>query len=143
MKLISITLISILLFLIPMHDTKLNLLCQQWRQVGIKYFDKDYKPIDRSMSETIIVKKDGTYEKELHATLKFKGKWKFSNDSSKLAFSITEMNGTVTSNLSIENTKPTDSLIRLTIDTLIIGRLAYYGVHKIYGHDDWYYTREK
>ncbi len=106
-------------------------------------FGKDYKQIDKSMSEAIWFKKDGTFEKELYGSLKFKGKWLFSNDSLKLALGITEMNGTpMPGNDSFDNRFATDSILSLTNDTFIDAQLGYFGKQKIYGHDDIYYIRE-
>ncbi len=36
---------------------------------------------------------------------------------------------------------PTDSIILLTADTLVVGHLAWFGPEEEYGHDDWYYLR--
>jgi hypothetical protein len=53
------------------------------------------------------------------------------------------MNGVTTHDLSLADTNPTDSIIKLTGDTLIYGSLSFYGQQRIYGHDDWYFVREK
>ena len=95
------------------------------------------------MSELIWFRNDGTFEKELYGNLKFKGKWLFSNDSSKPAFVITEMNGTsMSGNDSFDNRFANDSILRLTSDTFIDAHLAYFGEQRTYGHDDLYYVRE-
>ena len=127
-----------------MTDNKTNLLCQKWHEVGVKSFNKEFKPIDKRGAETITFYNDGTFEKELYGTLHFKGHWLFSNDSTKLAFSITEMNGAaMKNNEPLTNKYATDSIIKLTKDTLIDGHLGYFGEKQIYGHDDIYYVREK
>ncbi len=119
------------------------MLCQKWRQIGIKNFDKDFHEIDKSMSDVIWFKKDGTFEKELYGNLKFKGEWLFSNDSSKLALEINEMNGTpMPGNDPFNNRFANDSILKLTNDTFIDARLAYFGNQKIYGHDDICYIRD-
>ena len=106
-------------------------------------FGKNYRQIDKPMSELILFKKDGTFEKELYGNLKFKGVWLFSDDSSKLALGITEMNETLLSgNEPFNNRFANDSILRLTNDTFVDARLAYFGEKKIYGHDDVYYIRE-
>jgi hypothetical protein len=143
MKLFFFYLVSILFIGILQQDSKLDLVCQRWRQVGIKSFHKDYHPLDQSAAEVILIKKDGNYEEEIYSTIKIKGRWKFNIDSSKLAFAMTEMNGTTIEGLSLADTNPTDSIIKLTKDTLIYGALAFYGQQKEYGHDDWYFVREK
>ena len=68
----------------------------------------------------------------------------FSNDSSRLALRITEINGRVMPGIdSFTNEHATDSIIKLAHDTLIIGQLKYVGPDKKYGHDDVFYLREK
>lgn len=125
-------------------DNKTKLLCQRWRQIGIKSFNKDFKLVDKSLAETIIFKSDGTFEKELYGSLHFNGLWLFNNDSTKLAMTLTDMNGTkMPSTEPFTNKYANDSIIKLTQDTLIDGQLQYFGANKIYGHDDIYYVREK
>jgi hypothetical protein len=143
MKLLFTALTNIFLSSTLQHDSKFDLVCQKWKQVGIKSFGKDYNPVDKSMTEIIEFKKDGTYEEELYGNIQFKGKWKFSNDSTKLGFEVTEMNGTAMHDLSLADSKPIDSIIKLTKDTLIYGSLGFYGKNQLYGHDDWYFVREK
>ena len=143
MKLALTTLFFFLLCLVRLHENKMDLICQKWRQVGIKDFGKDYKSIDKSMTEVIIFKKDGAYDEELYGSLQIKGQWKFSMDSLKLSLVLTEMNGKTLAGTSFDDSKPIDSIIKLTRDTLIYGALVYFGEQKIYGHDDWYFVREK
>ncbi|HEX4375107.1 MAG TPA: hypothetical protein VHZ50_17510 [Puia sp.] len=124
-------------------DNKINLLCQKWRRIGIKSFGKEFKTVNK-LDEIIVFKNNGTFEKELYGNLHFKGIWLFSHDSTKLAMTLTEMNGTtMTNNHSLNTDYATDSIIKLTKDTLIDGHLGYFGVEKIYGHDDIYYISEK
>ncbi len=75
-------------------------------------------------------------------SLQIGGVWKFDADSAKLAFALTSMGGTPMASLPLEKTKPTDSILKLTADTLIYGSLAYYGPEKVYGHDDLYFVRD-
>lgn len=124
-------------------ENKTDLLCRKWRQVGIKSFGQEYKAVDLAMSEMISINKNGSYVKVLYGSLEIKGQWKFNSDSTKLAFTVAEFNGVMTPNLSPGDANPTDSIIKLTTDTLIYGALTYYGEDKIYGHDDWYFVREK
>jgi len=141
MKLLLIALSFILLS--SQQESKLKLVCKKWRQVGIKQFGKDYQPVYKSMSEIIEFKYDGTYEEDLYGNVKIKGKWKFSIDSTKLAFEVTEIDGTAMHDLSLTDSKPVDSIIKLTKDTLIYGSLGFHGVNKLYGHDDRYFVRER
>ena len=143
MKSTFIILTLFLLFKSAGQDNKIDLLCHKWKQVGIKSFGKNYHQIDKSMSELISFDRNGTFEKELYGTLEFKGKWLFSNDSTKLTLAITEINGNPISDTTpFDNKYANDTLIKLTKDTLIDGHLAYFGNDKIYGHDDYYYVRE-
>ena len=143
MKLSFIILTGVFLFGFSEQKSKTDLLCQKWRQIGTKSFGKDYHEIDKSMSEVIWFKKDGTYENELYGNLKFKGEWLFSDDSSKLALGISEMNGTpISENQPFNYRYANDSILILTNDTFIDARLAYFGNQEIYGHDDVYYIRE-
>src|SRR5665213_2840574 len=141
MKSIFVILTLSLLFKSAGQESKSDLLCHKWRQVGIKSFGKEYDNIDRSTSELILFNKDGTFEKELYGKLNFKGKWLFNNDSTKLALGITEMNGSpISETNSFDNKYANDTLVKLTKDTLIDGHLAYFGSQKVYGHDDYYYV---
>jgi len=142
MKLLITMVFALLAFPLQKND-KLDLLCQKWRQVGMKSYGKEYRSIDKKMSESIWFKRDGTFIKELYGQLTFKGQWLLSNDSTKIAFRITQMNGTpFGEGEPFDNKFANDSIIKLTKDTLIDGQLKYFGVEKIYGHDDIYYVRE-
>jgi hypothetical protein len=143
MKLLTICIFPVLL-LSPKEDgEKKKLFCQKWREVGIKFFNKEYKSVSSPMSELIVFKPDGTFDKELYGQLKFKGNWAFNATDSKFALAITEMNGQALPGQALDMTHLTDSIAKLTKDTLIWASLAYYGAKKIYGHDDRYFVREK
>jgi hypothetical protein len=51
------------------------------------------------------------------------------------------MNGADMPSIPLKNVIPADSIIKLTSDTLIDARLAYFGPKKEYRHDDWYYIK--
>jgi hypothetical protein len=135
--------IALLLLTRISSDSKLELICHSWVQVGIKPFQKEFHAVNTQQGEVLTFRPDGTYEQLLYGSLSVNGVWRFSSDSTKFAFAVTSMNGNPIKSLPLENTKPTDSLLRLTADTLIYARLAYYGPDQIYGHDDWYYVRKK
>jgi hypothetical protein len=121
-------------------SNKPNLFCKNWQQVGVKYFGQDYKSIDTLMAKLISFRKDSVYEETMYGTLKANGKWMFNNDSTKFKIAINEINGSVFPNaLSLESTKFTYLIIKLTGDTLIYGEEKYYGPEKIFGHDDLYF----
>jgi len=120
--------------------SKADLISQKWIEIGLKVFGREYKSVDKRSAEILTFHKDGTLEKELYGNLKFKGLWKFSEDSSKLAIELTELNGNPMGGLPLNEMKPTDSILKLTRDTLIIGMLAQYGELRIHGHDDRYFV---
>jgi hypothetical protein len=128
--------------LISTSESKMELICRTWKLTALKSFKKDLKPINQANSESLTFMSDGTYDKLLYGQLKIKGAWGFTQDSSKLLFNITSMNGASMAATPLDPLYPTDSIIMLTPDTLIIARLAYYGEKKEYGHDDWYYTKQ-
>jgi hypothetical protein len=141
MKAVLILVACLLPFSFSTGGSKMKLLCRKWQQVGIRPFGREYTPVDRSMAEVLVFSEDGSYTEELDVSMHIKGQWRFNSDSTKLAFAITEMNGTPMSDLSLSEAIPADSIILLTADTLIYGRLANYGKEKIYGHEDSYFVR--
>ena len=138
----SILVVSILFFS-PYSPSisKTDLISQKWIGVGLKVFGKDYRPIDKRSAETLTFHKNGTLEKELYGNLKFKGFWKFNADSTKIAMELTELNGNHIQDMPLDSGKPTDSILKLTQDTLILGTLKQYGDLRIHGHDDRYFVR--
>lgn len=126
-----------------MSESRLGLICDVWKQIGAKNHNSDYKPLEASMAEILSLKNDGTFEKNLYGSLKFTGKWKFNSDSTKLSFAMQTMNGQPLADMSLDKVKPTDSIIKLNADTLIIGSLKYIGSQSTYVHDDRYYVRMK
>ena len=144
MKTILIVLVWLMFFLRTGQDSRLNLFCSTWKQIGLKSFREKYKLVDISMAEIISFKRNGSFTESLYGNLEIKGQWKFNIDSSKFAFTITEMNSqSVKDGFSISDAIPNDSIIKLNSDTLIYDELKYYGKEKIYGHDDLYFVKEK
>jgi len=135
-----LTIIFILILGFPATTSKVDMISQKWLEVGLKVFEKEYRPIDKQSAETLVFHKNGKMEKELYGNLKFKGIWKFSDDSMKIAIELTELNGNPVRGLSLSEMKPTDSILKLTHDTLILGTLKEYGNLRIHGHDDRYFV---
>ena len=136
-------LIAVVIFFIsdtPSKVSKTDLISQKWIEVGLKVFHKEYKPVDKRSAETLNFHKNGTLEKELYGQLKFKGLWKFNADSTKIAIELTELNGSPVRSTPLDKVKPTDSILKLTSDTLILGTLGQYGDLRIHGHDDRYFV---
>jgi hypothetical protein len=123
-------------------DSRMQLVCHKWKQVGLKPFGKSYQAV-RASDKVMTLDRSGKYEETLYGNLKIKGRWKFNQDSTRLAFEPYEFNGKTVPSGYLDKILPTDSLMKLTKDTLIYASLAYYGPKKVYGHDDWYFVREK
>lgn len=143
MKLI---ILNVILFLTTLgsldnDQEQVDLFCRSWKQVGFKKNGVlQVKLVDKEVGKRIEFKKNGTFE-EIMYNLKGKGLWEFSDDSAKFGLKIIEYNGmNVSSSLPIVKNI---LIIKLTKDTLIYGTEAYYGKEKVYGHDDWYFIREK
>jgi hypothetical protein len=91
---------------------------------------------DGSYQETV-------YNNALNNTLKISGKWYLNSDQTKLGYKFEEINGYKLP-VSSDTARHFNTIIlKLTTDTLIYGNEAYYGNNKVYGHDDWYFVREK
>jgi hypothetical protein len=132
---------ALLLGLIPPKKSKLELICHTWKKVGTKPFHKEFVPGSSPEEEVITLRRDGNFEQVLNGLMQISGEWKFSADSTKLAFGVISMNGTAMPYLSLDEVKPTDSLIKLTADSLIYAQVAYYGPDQEYGHSDVYFVR--
>jgi hypothetical protein len=140
------TLIIILTFLTfaSFQSDNKSLLIGTWRQVGYKpHNSNDIKTTTESCANKIMTfTQDGKYEEEMYC-LKSSGKWFINSDQTKFDFTLTIFNGMTIPAFS-DTTKRTNKLIiRLTQDTLIYGVEAYYGNEKVYGHDGWYFVRQK
>jgi hypothetical protein len=119
-----------------------DLFCNKWIQFGFK---SNSEAAVRIIKEDCSKKKcefarDGIYFEDMYC-LKGKGTWAFNPDFTKFGYQFTEYMGQ-----KIENNLPiafTSLIIKLTPDTLIVGLEAYYGKSKVYGHDDFYFVRDK
>jgi hypothetical protein len=141
MKSILIVFLLILISDTPSKVSKTDLISQKWIEVGLKVFGREYRSIDKQSAEIFTFHKDGTLEKEVYGNLKFKGLWKFSDDSMKVAIELTAVNGNPLRSTPLGKLKPTDSILKLSQDTLILGTLKQYGDLRIHGHDDRYFAR--
>lgn len=110
-------------------ESRLDLLCQKWRLIGIKEEHKSYNSIDGPT--TLLFNRDGLFEKHtpMHDS---KGTWQFNNDTTKIISNISSAKGAHLGTLQFSPTS--DSLIKLTKDTLI-----YMSESKTI----WYYTSDK
>jgi hypothetical protein len=78
MKLLFILAVWILSFQIWQQKSKLDLISQKWCKIGVKSFGKSYVPVDYFSEEVLLIKENGSYEKDIHGEINIKGKWKFS-----------------------------------------------------------------
>ena len=140
MKSILIAFVLIFISDTPSKVSKADLISKKWIEVGLKVFGKEYRSVDKQSAEILTFHKNGTAEKELYGNLKFKGLWKFTPDSTKLAIEWTELNDNPVRNTPINKVKPTDSILKLSSDTMILGTLKQYGDLRIHGHDDRYFV---
>ena len=60
-----------------------------------------------------------------------------------LQTSLDIFNGTKIPAFSDTTKRTNIIIIKLTQDTLLYGTEGYYGNDKVYGHDDWYFMRQK
>lgn len=132
-----------LLLLVSFQSENKSLLIGRWRQVGFKAHNSNDITIktDECSTKTMFFNADGTYEEEMYC-LKSTGKWFLNKDRTKFDCTITNFNGMELPTFH-DTTKFTNVILKLTNDTLIYGNEAYYGKDKIYGHDDWYFVRQK
>jgi len=123
-------------------NSKKDLLCHKWIQFAFKRNGETApEPIDKSMAKTCIFDPDGAYVELMG--LKASGHYFLNSAQTKIALQFENING---KNMpaSADTTKHYNIIIlRLTKDTLIYGQEANYGEKRVYGHDDWYFVREK
>lgn len=127
---LSLLTIAILFFSTAGSQNKHDLLCHKWKQTGLKLYGKTYQPVADMMAEIIEFKNDGSYDEVLYGQLKIKGQWKLNADSTMLGFSVTEMNGQNTPNMTIDQIPANQPIVKLTADTLIYGTIKYVGPDK-------------
>jgi len=143
MKQTTLLLLLLMTTLILSGQTnKHDLFCQKWIQFGYKsHSDSNVRIItDDCSKKKCEFFKDGKYTEDMFC-LKGFGIWAFNKDSTKFGFKYTEYMGQ-----KIEEKLPisfNSLILKLTVDTLIIGNEGYYGNNKIYGHDDLYFVRVK
>jgi hypothetical protein len=122
-------------------DSKFDRICHKWRMVGMGVADGKYIPARVPEEELLTFGKDGNYEEILYGKMKIVGKWKFAEDSVKLGFAVTSINGATMPGMTLDESKPTDSLVKLTADTLIYAEISYAGPKMEYQHNDKYFVR--
>jgi hypothetical protein len=121
-----------------------SLLIGKWKQFAWKAHDsKELKKTDEECAnKKITFEKNGSYKEEMYC-LKSTGQWYFNSDQTKIGFTLETFNG-MKSPPSNSQKKYTNTIIlKLTKDTLIYGHEGYFGNDRIYGHNDWYFVRQK
>jgi hypothetical protein len=140
MKIFCIILTSFILFLIKGQDSKQDLFCHRWVEIGYKYYgEKTLQQVNPEVLKTIQFFKGGTFTEESYIE-KATGNWIFNSDTTKFGIEYTLYNNQHIGNLMPITT--TSLIIKLTEDTLIYGEEGKFGHDKVYGHDDYYFVRE-
>ena len=131
--------------LLSVQNDKKNLLCHKWIQFAFKsHKEASLHYVARTMAKECQFKSDGSYiESTNNNTVKSQGNWYLNPKQSKFDLTTLTING-----LHVPvSTNPTRHynhiILKLTRDTLIYGEEDYYGKDYVYGHDDWYFVREK
>src|ERR1035437_1196459 len=142
----TIILILVSVFLLSLQTGKVdkkNLMVGHWKEFGYKFHnDTMMKAVSEECAlKTMTLGNDWTYEEKMYC-LTSSGKWFFNKDQTKFDFSLGTFNGAKISSFT-DTTKTNNIIIKLTQDTLIYGSEGYYGEKGIYGHDDYYFVRQK
>jgi hypothetical protein len=141
MKTLLITLIFFFLVTTAMQS-KRSLFCHQWKQFAYKA-NKDKKPKPPAKNGAIDLQffSNGAYQTTQYG-ITAKGKYIFNSDSTKFGEQVTESNGQKISSSSPIITNLI--ILKLNTDTLIYGDESNYGTTPTtYGHDDYYFVKEK
>ena len=136
---------ALAIILLSVQTDKKSLLCHKWMQFALKsHDDQALKLIDKSMAKECEFREDGYYQETMYnGKMKISGKWFFNTDQTKMDYTMTEMNGQKLPEFPGAEEHIHKIILKLTADTLIYGSEAYYGKDRVYGHDDWYFVREK
>jgi hypothetical protein len=137
--------LSVILLSMKSDDDRKTLLCHKWIQFALKSHDAALpKMIDKSMAKECLFKDDGYYQETMYDN-KFKasGRWFFNGDQTKMDYTVTEINGQKFPESPHPENHIHQIILKLNNDTLVYGSEAYYGSSRTYGHDDWYFVREK
>jgi len=126
------------------NDVK-KMLCHKWLQVASKQHDNaSQRATDKSMAKNVTFKPDGTYEEVTYNnTLKIEGEWFLNPEQTKMEFTVTNLNGQKMPPFPETTRHYNIIILKLTADTLVYGREAYYGNKQVYGHDDLYFVRQE
>ncbi len=142
----AITLIFASVFLLSLQTGNVDnkkLIVGHWKEFGYKFHnDTEMKSVSEECAiKTMTFSNDRTYEERMYC-LTSSGKWFFNKDQTKFDFSLDNFNGMKMESFT-DTTKTNKIIIKLTKDTLIYGSEGYYGEKGIYGHDDFYFVRQK
>ena len=107
----------------------------------MKEYDKSNTSILTPRTVILIINRDGTFERNIPDMYQTKGKWELNSDSSKLKFLDLERHGY--GMVPTPLVTPTDSIIKLTKDTLIYCSSSFRTRQKIPVNIDYCYVREK
>jgi hypothetical protein len=141
MKVCFLILVSFFPITISQQESKLDLICQKWRLFEIQEHNQPPISIEKSKASTMILGKDGTFEKNIPGMYQERGKWEFNYDSSKLKFVVMERQGSGMGVYALIT--PIDSIVKLTKDTLIYCSPSFRGRKQIAVNINWCYVKEQ
>jgi hypothetical protein len=127
------------------NPDRTKLLSQRWKQFGFRANnDKTYHRVSEQMAKTLQFRQNGYYEETMNG-LNGIGKWRMNKEQTKIGWQFDLYDGLDLRLLTgyDNEIRLNKRIIRLTPDTLILGDEDYEGPHEKYGHDDWYFTRQK
>ena len=118
----------------------------KWKQFGSKsHYDSIFQTFNDEYTHNFIYFfKNGNYEdvSYLHRT-SCKGTWQFNSDSTRFEIRLTELQdreGQYQGPLPVSYNL---IILKLTMDTLVVGRETLYGPGKIKEYDYWYYCKSQ
>jgi hypothetical protein len=93
-----------------------------------------------ALAEKYVFNSNGSYENEI-SILKSKGTWLFNKTLTEIVIDLKELNGQALTSDGKDDGKTILTIIKLTKDTLVLGKRSYH-MGKGFGRDDKYYVRQ-
>ncbi len=106
-------------------DRTVDLLCREWRQVGLRNLDGPYTDVQPGKGDTLQFDLSGTYQRRFRG-LVVNGSWKLSEDSTMLFIAISSLGKLMLPNaIPLDKVKPTKTILVLTRDSLVLSSEEY------------------
>jgi hypothetical protein len=126
---------------------KKDLLCHRWIQFAFKKnISSEIQPVDKSMTDDITFKPDGTYSELTYGgQMKTAGYWYINDDETKMEFMVLNLNGTDVPPFPEKTRHFNVIILKITADTLIYGHEFYTSKNngpQVYDHSDLYFIRK-